>query len=410
MGDFMNSHQKLLLWIHGAYGLASTMAGLFLNLYLWRISNDMNVNAIFMVGSFLFGPLAFWIGGKIAKKFDRLLSYQLGVAFTAIFYILVVLLQETVAVIPFWIGVLSGFSSGMYWLGFLVILYDIVDTKDRSAFLGKQMAVLGTVTTTGPAFAGYIISSFHSLVGYTIIFTFATILFITGFLLSFKLPRDLSIKRNLRIPIIFRFNRRFLILKNMWAGWVIWGACEGLIFFLPILLIYKEVNSEFLVGITTILLGIISILSSLWHSRHNPFERQPKTVLITWILYVVATAPLLINVNVGTVLFFLIINEVCKALMGVSYFSYLLKVVEILPKRAGLRTEMLVVREWAVNIGRVLSVLCFIFFYAISPDLIYLVLFGTIFLQGILYLIMIKGKSEINKIDINKQQGSSNIV
>ncbi|WP_078544555.1 MFS transporter [Litchfieldia alkalitelluris] len=403
----MNSHQKLLLWIHGAYGLAATMAGLFLNLYLWRISNDMNVNAIFMVGTFIFGPLAFWVGGKISKKNDRLLSYQLGIAFTAVFYILVVLLQETVAEIPFWIGVLSGFSSGMYWLGFLVILYDIVETKDRSAFLGKQMAVLGTVTTTGPAFAGFIISRFDSLVGYTVIFTFATILFITGFILSFKLPKDFSAKRNLRIPIIFRFNRRFFIMKRMWPGWIIWGACEGLIFFLPILLVYQEVNSELLVGLTTILLGVIAILSSLWHSRYNPFERQHLTVLFTWIAYVIATAPLLIDVNVGTVFLFLIINEICRALMGVSYFSYFLKVVEILPRRAGLRTEMLVVREWIVNMGRALSVICFIVFYSISPDYIYYVLFVTIFLQGFLYLIMIRGNGEMNKLDYEKKNMTS---
>ncbi|MBD8068674.1 MFS transporter [Bacillus sp. PS06] len=403
----MNSHQKRLLWIHGAYGLASTMAGLFLNLYLWRISNDMNVNAIYMIGTFLFGPLAFWVGGKIAKKFDRLFSYQLGIALTAFFYILVVLLQETVATIPFWIGVLSGFSTGMYWLGFFVILYDIVETKDRSAFMGKQMAVLGTVTTTGPAFAGFVITRFDSLIGYTVIFTLATILFITGFILSFKLPRDHYAKRNLRIPLIFRFNRRFFTMKKMWPGWIIWGGCEGLIFFLPMLLIYQELNSEFLVGLTTILLGVIAIVSSLWHSKHNPFEKQHQTVLYTWILYVIAAAPLLFNVNLFSVFVFIIANEICKALLSVSYFGYFLKVVEVLPKRSGLRTEMLVYREWLVNLGRTISVLCFIFFHSVSPNLIFFVLFGTIFLQGILYVIMVNGKSEMNRVDYDKHQAPS---
>jgi YQGE family putative transporter len=399
----VNVHQKLLLVIHAAYGLATAMAGLFLNLYFWRISQDMTVNATFMLGTFIVGPFAFWLSGLIAKKKDRLISFQLGVGFTALYYLFIILLQETVASIPFVIGVMNGLSTGFYWLGFLVLLYDIVEIEERSAFLGKQMAVLGLVATIGPALAGWIISMFNSLYGYTFIFTFSFILFIIGVILSFRLPKDTSRKSDLRIPLLLRFNRRYVSLKNMWGGWVIWGGCEGLIFFLPPLLLYEALNKEFLVGMFTIGLGITSILSSIWHARYNTKQRQPYTVLCVWLLYVAVCIPLIVNQSFWSIIIFLLVNEMSKALIGVSFFSYMLRIVGILPRRAGLRTEMMVAREATVNIGRILSILSFIWLYRMSQEYIFYLLFGVILVQGFLYLLMIYGKDEVMAAENSKQ-------
>jgi YQGE family putative transporter len=406
----LNTPQKLLLTIHGAYGLAATMAGLFLNLYLWRVSQDMTVNAVFMLGTFIMGPISFWLGGALAKRKDRLFSYQLGVGLTAAFYLTVVILQETVASVPFIIGTMNGLSAGFYWLGFLVLLYDIVDTKDRSSFLGKQMAVLGIVTTIGPAFAGFIISMFDSLIGYTLIFALSFILFFTGVLLSFRLPYDSSTKRNLRIALLLRFNRRFTSMRSMWIGWLIWGACEGLIFFLPVILLFQAVDKEYLVGLTTVVLGLTSILASLWHSRYNSNQRQPYTVLVIWIAYVLVSIPLLIKINLGTVMIFLIITEIGKALIGVSYFNYMIRIIGILPRRAGLRTEMIVVREWVVNVGRIISIICFIFLYSISSESIIYLLFIVICTQGVLFPLMAYGKSEISEFEKKYGTSYSNIT
>ena len=53
------------------------------------------------------------------------------------------------------IGILNGTATGLYWLGYLVLIYDLVDNHSRSQFMGKQMALFGLVNTLGPAFAGF---------------------------------------------------------------------------------------------------------------------------------------------------------------------------------------------------------------------------------------------------------------
>lgn len=388
----MSKSQKLLLFVHASYGLAAVMSGLFLNLYLWRISNDLTINALFIMVTFLVATLSFWIGGVISKKKDRKISYQLGIGLTACFYLFVILLQETVADIPMVIGAFNGLAAGFYWLGFFILLYDLGDDASRSAFLGKQMAVLGIVNTLGPAVSGLIINQFN-ISGYTIVFSCSFILFMIGFFFSFRLPEDTSPKKKLRTALLWRFNRRLPIYKKMWLGWGILGVCDGLISFLPPLLLFMVVDSEFYVSLVIIFLGITAICSSLWHSRYNTAVREQRTVLYLWFAYMVASLPLLFVVNLWTILFFLLINEICKALIGVSYFSFMFRLVGLLPKRAGLRIESLIIREASINTGRILSILLFITIYNVSQELIYYLLFITILTQGLLYKIM---KTEIH--------------
>jgi MFS transporter, YQGE family, putative transporter len=376
-----------LLGSHACFGLATTMSALFLNLYLWRLSEDLTVNASFILVTFTFGVVSFVIGAYLSKRSDRLYSYQIGVGLTALFYLLVILLQESTADYPMLIGILNGLATGFYWLGYLVLIYDLVDSGSRSNFMGKQMAVFGLANTIGPAFAGFIITQFNFM-GYNLVFTLSLLLFLTGFFLSLRLPKDNSPKKPLNLRLLWRFNRRKKTLKPMWFGWFVWGMCEGLLGFFPTVILFMTVKNEFLVGISSILFGSVAILSSLWHSKYNHEGKEPITILIVWLMYFASCVPMLLDLNVWTVFIFLIVNEISKALLGVSYFSFMFRTIADLPKRSGLRTESMVAREIMLNGGRILSILLFILLYHFANELTYYYLLFTILIQGLLFKII----------------------
>jgi MFS transporter, YQGE family, putative transporter len=382
----LSSLQKLLLSIHATYGLATTMSGLFLNLYLWRLSNDLTVNASFILVTFFFGTLSFAVGAWLSKKTDRIFSFQLGIGFTAIFYLLVIILQEKTAAYPMAIGILNGTAAGFYWLGYLVLIYDLVDNQSRSQFMGKQMAVFGIVNTFGPALAGFIISKLD-FIGYNLVFTLSLLLFLAGLILSFWLPKDSSAKKPLYLRLLWRYNKRKPSLKHMWFGWFVWGICEGLLGFLPTVILFMSVNNEFLVGISSILFGSVAVLSSLWHSKYNHREREPSTLLVVWLMYFLACVPMILDMNIWTVFIFLIVNEISKALLGVTYFSFMFRTIKDLPK-SGLRTESMVMREITLNLGRILSIIIFIALYLYANALTYYYLLAAIFIQGLLFKIV----------------------
>ncbi|MEW9053783.1 MAG: MFS transporter [Neobacillus sp.] len=382
----MSTSQKLLLTIHASYGLATTMSGLFLNLYLWRLSEDLTVNASFILVTFFFTVVGFAYGAFLAKRKDRIFSFQIGIGFTALFYLLVIVLQDKTAEFPMLIGVLNGLAGGFYWLGYLVLIYDLVDNQSRSSFMGKQMAVFGLVNTIGPAFAGFIITKLD-FTGYNLVFTLSLLLFVAGLILSFRLPKDTSSRKPLYLRVLWRFNRRKPTLKPMWFGWFIWGMCEGLLAFFPTVILFMAVKNEFLVGISSILFGSVAILSSLWHAKFNHKEREPYTLLFVWIMYFIACVPMVLHMNIWSVFIFLIVNEIAKALLGVSYFSFMLRTIEDLPK-SGLRTESMVMRETLLNIGRILSVLIFIALYHYAQELTYYYFLFAILIQGLLFKIV----------------------
>lgn len=170
-------------------------------------------------------------------------------------------------------------------------------------------------------------------------------------------------------------------------GWFIWGICEGLLGFFPTVILFMNVNNEFLVGISSILFGSVAVLSSLWHSKYNHREREPYTLLIVWIMYFIACIPMILHMNIWTVFIFLIVNEISKALLGVTYFSFMFRTIKDLPK-SGLRTESMVMREIMLNIGRILSVITFIGLYLFAQELIYYYLLVAIFIQGLLFKII----------------------
>jgi YQGE family putative transporter len=104
-------------------------------------------------------------------------------------------------------------------------------------------------------------------------------------------------------------------------------------------------------------------------------------------MYFLACIPMILTMNIWTVFIFLIVNEISKALIGVTYFSFMFSSIKDLPK-SGLRTESMVMREIMLNIGRLLSITTFILLYLVAKELtIYYFLFA-IFIQGLLFKIL----------------------
>ena len=76
--------------IHSVFQFGASMAGLFLNLYLWRLTEDLTINGIYNIINFSLTPVGFVFGAWIAKRSDRLVTYRLGILLTAFFYLLVI--------------------------------------------------------------------------------------------------------------------------------------------------------------------------------------------------------------------------------------------------------------------------------------------------------------------------------
>ncbi len=64
----LSKEAAVTLAIQFFFTFGAAMSGLFLNLYLWRLTHSLSINAMYQIISFAVAPLGFALGGWINKK------------------------------------------------------------------------------------------------------------------------------------------------------------------------------------------------------------------------------------------------------------------------------------------------------------------------------------------------------
>lgn len=375
--------------IHSLFQFGASMAGLFLNLYLWRLTEDLVINGIYNMIVYVMTPIAFAAGGWIAKRKDRMVTYRLGILLMALFYLLVVLMQENVAryYLPF--SVLNGFSAGMYWMGYLVLMYDVSTDGNRIRFLALNMVFFNAAGLAGPALAGFIIGNSEGLRGYTITFALSFLMFCIAAFVSLRIPvirtRHKAYYLNLMV-ILMRKNRVWL--RSLCSFFVL-GLLQGIMLFLPTILLYRTVGREDLVGYLGVFFSGVLIASGYVISRVAQEGRARRYILASSTGIAAGAAFLLLDVRLWTVAVFMILFSIFNPLALNTLNSDYYKMIGVLPLKGQLRNEAVVVRECFLNAGRVLSIALLLMFAAdLESGRLAFVLLGASVLQyGIFWLL-----------------------
>src|SRR5690625_3404043 len=112
----INKDLTLLLTIGGLYSLGIFLSNTFVNVYLWRQSNDFITIALYNLAIFVFQPITFVVAGRLAKRIDRIIVLRLGVIFLSIFFLTVLIIGKQAATYNMLLGCLLGIGYGFYWL------------------------------------------------------------------------------------------------------------------------------------------------------------------------------------------------------------------------------------------------------------------------------------------------------
>ncbi|MBD2872686.1 MFS transporter [Paenibacillus arenilitoris] len=382
------------LTIHCCFQFGASMSGLFLNLYLWRLTQDLVVNGIYNLIVFLLTPPAFALGGWIAKKRDRMVTYRLGIVMIAVFYLFVVIAQERVA--EFYIGfaIFNGIAAGLYWTGYLVIQYDVSTEANRIRFLAMNMVFFNAAGLAGPALAGFVIQRSEGLQGYIFIFMLAFAMFVVAAIVSFRIPMVPSHHKVYYLKLMgLVMNRNKRWLRALYSFFIL-GLFQGIMLFLPNILLFQTVGREDWVGYLGVFFSSLTVATGYVISRKAQKEHVRKYVLLSTTGVVIGSSLLLIRVEFWSVATFMILFSICNPLAINTLTSYYYRLIGSLPLKGQLRVESVVMRELFLNVGRVVAITLLI---VLAGDLqsgwLPVVLFAMAVLQYLLFL-CIKEKRE----------------
>lgn len=376
----------IALIIHGCFQFGASMSGLFLNLYLWRLTQNLAVNGSYNMIVFLFTPVAFALGGWITKRKDRMVTYRLGILTIALFYLLVVIAQEKVAEWYMLFAIFQGMASGFYWTGYLVLQYDVSTENNRIRFLAINMIVFNGAGLVGPALAGFIIRMNDGLQGYIFTFIIALIMFVLASVISFRIPTVPLHHRTYRLNLMGIVMRKNAVWVKGLAAFFVLGIFQGIMLFLPNILLYQTVGREDWVGYFGVFFASLTVATGYVISRKAKKEQVRKYVLFSTTGILCGAVFMLYDVTTWTVVMFMVMFSICNPLAVNTLTSYYYRLIGTLPLKGQLKVESVVMREAFLNTGRILSItllLCF----SKNLDSIWLpiVLTGTASMQYVLF-------------------------
>lgn len=358
----------LLLTIGGLYALGIFLSNTFVNVYLWRQTNDYLTIAFYNLAIFIVQPLTFIIGGKIAKMIDRIIVLRAGVIFLSVFFMMVLFIGEKAATYNILLGGLLGVGYGFYGLAFSVLIFEITEPETRDFFNGYMGALESFGGMIGPFISGIIIAKMDTEIGYMTVFSISLCLFLLAVLTSFFVGKRKADGRYC-LHIAWREVRRDADLRNMMYANMFQGMREGLFVFIVAIWVYLITNSEFALGTFNLLLNGFSFVFFFLVTKMVKFRFRKKAILIGSIAISLSVFIILFQLTYVQLLIYAVVIGVFSPLLHVPFDSMAYDAIGKSRDAKTYRIEYVVWLEVFVNIGRVIAVSFFIIsLYAFSNN------------------------------------------
>ncbi|MEK3910619.1 MFS transporter [Paenibacillus sp. FSL H7-0331] len=377
------------LFIHFCFQFGASMSGVFLTLYLWRLTHSLWINGMYNIINYAVAPFAFMLGGLLIKKKDRMVTYRFGIALIALFYLVVVLAQERVVDYYVLFAIFGGMAGAFYWAGYLTLMYDVSTEQNRIRYLAMNMIVFTLAGLIGPALAGYIIRQNNGLQGYTIVFSIAFLMFLMAAVGSLRIKTKATHHKAYYLKYVgLLMNKNRLWFKSLFCFSIL-GILQGMMMFLPSILLFKIVEREDLVGYLGMLYASLGIATGMYISRYGRDGWAGRFIIISTIGCVAGSLLLVWKLNLYTVILFMILYSICAPLQGNTITSYYFRIMGTLPLKGQLRVESVVMRETFVNVGRIVAIFVLIILNRYTGDwtLPWVLLGASIVQIGIYWLI-----------------------
>ncbi|WP_155987846.1 MFS transporter [Gorillibacterium massiliense] len=374
------------LFIHFFFQFGSSMSGVFMNLYLWRLTESLTINGIYNIINFCCGPFGFAIGGWLAKKRDRMVTYRVGLALVALFYLVVIIVREGLVDYYPLFAIFAGLGGGFYWVGYLTLTYDVSTEKNRIRYMGFNTIFFTTAGLIGPALAGFVIAHSSGLSGYIAIFASSFVMFFIAALGSMRIKAHSSRSKRYYLHL-----GRLIMDRNQdWVrglfGFLVLGLMQGIMLFLPNILLYRALPREDTIGYLGVVFSGVTICMGFYLSKYAREERRTIYFLLAAVGYIIASGFLLFDINLYTVICYLIVYNLFAPMQGNALSTYYYGIMARLPLKNQFRIEAMVIREYFLNAGRVISIAVLIF---VAGDLANLPLALILLAAGTVQLLIV---------------------
>lgn len=353
----LSKELNMLFLIHILNIAASGISSIFLNIFIWKMSN-LSMVIEYNIYGYIIVPIVFILSGWMSKRVGLRINLILGMAFSAIFYLFVILFRNSlVQYIPV-IGIMKGISLGFYYMAFNVMTYDFSDESNRDYFFG----LLGLANSLGPMVfplvSGYIIWALPGMKGYEVVFILSFVLLLAGTMISFAVPDKFS-KVSFRLIQMFKISIVNRDLRNTLISDVISTGRLAVVSVALNILIFEISKKELAVGNFSFWVNLAGIIGNIVGGMLIKPKNRHAYLLLGTAAVAVINSVFLIDISVLMLYIFGVANAVFDSWNLISNTTISYSIISQVPQSSETRTELMIVKEFAYVISRMAALFAF---------------------------------------------------
>ncbi len=335
---------------------AYPLLSLFTSAYIWQTEKNILLLILYYIGNFLVLPPVFIANKWLLSRISLKKLYAASVVMTGMSSLMVVFYEVHTPWAFLGYGILYGLANGIYWANrnFLTLRHTTPET--RSYFTGLQFTLSTVSGIVVPFIAGWLIvlmthraivpsvqTAYQVLVAAAFILLLIAGAVVRG--ISVHTPELLS--RNNRKPFSSSWKQaRFLSLAL--------GCADVPLYVLPSVLILTALGNEGVLGsISSGMAGATALITYIFGRKYR--QRAFYPVFIGLLLsFIVSGTPLLFGISAFSVLWYVIVANLTDNLIWTANEPKIMDLMDEEVKRSKVsHYDVIIDREWFLNIGRV---------------------------------------------------------
>lgn len=352
---------RRLLGQNALWWLAVTLAGTFVHAFLYRSTRDARVSAVFSLYAFLTFTVAAPTVGWLLKRVDRASMWRLGTLAHAAVYLAFLLLGETAGRHPGLMGVLMGLGIVLFWPANGLLAFHVTEPRTRASF-----HALGGIVLTGsgivvPPVAGSLVEAVGAAWGYPLLFGGALLLFAVAIAVSFGHAPGASRAEPFRLAEATRRCLSLPLWRRLLAVHLLLGVREGILLFLPGLLVFIATGSESALGTYTLFVNLLSAIA--FYAAGRAYQGRIRTLPLALGAAGLAASPLLLLVGhpMTALLLFGTVTALATPFLAVAWMTVTFNLTDADPTARRHLQEYQTLRDVLFNFGRCVAIAAFVF-------------------------------------------------
>lgn len=348
--------------MHFAFSIFTSSYSVFISTLFLRVTGDSNVVMYYNMILYLCVGYIMALAVLYTRRHNMLWSTRIGIFCYIGMYLVLFLVMDRIDQFMPVLAVLNALSSGFYWLTYSALLSHYTSDENRDVALSVLGLLTGFVSLCIPAVAGAVIEAFGGFTGYYIMFGFSFAVAILTVFLSFRLPAH----RQTEKKTYYKEVLKNVFTNRCWRSGMLTetfkGIREGAFGFFLNILLYELVQSEAIIGVNTLLLGIASMVSFWAAGKIIRPHNRIKCMLVATTVLVLACLIFAISFNPVTIIVLGILSNLFGTFIVNPASSSFFLLVQKMPGGMRAREEYFGIREIFLNAGRVIGVIILLVF------------------------------------------------